>query len=133
VAVVVASSRRREVCRCKTACIVSFVVAKRVAFPFSLDLGFQHVKDRFCGDSARHMFGCQERFDMDVAVRRFWPNSGGLRQFSVVSVRIKRPPFAFNGFCPNTIAKIINFIIRFPKRMIKVLKMGQKSLVSGWR
>jgi len=62
---------RREVCFCKTACIVSFVVAKRVAFPFSLDLGFQHVKDRFCGDSARHILECQERFDMDVAVRRF--------------------------------------------------------------
>ena len=43
----------------------------KVAFPFSLDLGFQYVKDRFCGDSARHILECQERFDMDVAVRRF--------------------------------------------------------------
>jgi hypothetical protein len=119
---------------------VRFVVAKQVAFPFSLDLGFQHVKDRFCGDSARHILECQERFDMDVAARRFHPPSSGFRPISgglclpsTASDRIKRAPFAFNGFCPNTIAKIINFIIRFPKRMIKVLKMGQKSLASGGR
>ena len=83
------SRLRREVCCRKAACVMRFVVAKQVAFPFSLDLGFQHVKDRFCGDSARHILGCQERFDMDVAVRRFWPNSDGLRLFPVVSVSFR--------------------------------------------